>query len=87
MKLKTATNPKWANAENTMIDIEVDHPVLGVITFTSSPDDVEEHGRDLFARAVAGDFGTVADYVPPIAQAPTAAPETPEPTEGDGEPQ
>lgn len=60
-----ATNPQFVNAEKTQIDLIVTHPVFGEIPFTASPDDVEEHGRDLFARAVAGEFGPVADYVPP----------------------
>lgn len=60
-----AKNPAYVNAEQTQIDVTVTHPVFGEIPFTASPDDVEEHGRDLFARAVAGEFGPVADYVPP----------------------
>lgn len=33
--------------------------------FGASPDDVEAHGRQIYARAHAGDFGPVAPYVPP----------------------
>lgn len=58
-------NPRAANANATMIDLEIDHPVFGTIEFTASPTDVEPRGRELFARATAGDFGPVADYVPP----------------------
>lgn len=57
-----ATNPKWANAEQTLIDCTLNHPTFGPIPFTASPEDVEAHGRELFARAVAGDFGPVADF-------------------------
>jgi hypothetical protein len=60
-----AKNPKFVNAGKTLIDLIVTHPIFGEIPFTASPDDVEDHGRDLFARAVAGEFGPVADYVPP----------------------
>lgn len=63
--MMNAQNPQWANAANTLIDCEIEHPVYGVIPFTASPDDVEDHGREIFARCVAGEFGTVADYVPP----------------------
>lgn len=71
-----AKNPIFTNAGNTMIDLIVTHPHFGEIPFTASPDDVEEHGRDLFARAAAGEFGQVADYVPPPepAQPVTATP-------------
>lgn len=58
-------NPQWANAERTLIDVEIQHPVFGWIPFTASPEDVEAHGRELFAMLAAGEGGPVADYVPP----------------------
>ena len=64
-----AKNPKWANAENTLIDLEVEHPEYGWIPFTVNPDDVEAYGRQLYAEAVAGQFGPVAEYVAPVASA------------------
>jgi hypothetical protein len=33
--------------------------------FFATPTDVEAHGRELYAKAVAGDFGPVAAYLPP----------------------
>lgn len=59
-----AYNPIWANSEHTMIDIILDHPTYGEIPFTADPDDVEPHGRELFARAVAGEFGEIQEFVP-----------------------
>lgn len=53
------------NAHGT-IDLEINHPHYGWVPFTASPDDVEEHGRDLYARAVAGEFGEIAPYVAPV---------------------
>ena len=47
--------------ENGTIDMEIKHPVYGLIPFTASPDDPEEHGRLLFADAQA----TAAPYVAP----------------------
>jgi hypothetical protein len=35
--------------ENGTIDCEINHPHLGWIPFTASPDDVEEHGRAIHA--------------------------------------
>ena len=55
-------NAVWANAEQTAIDCEIEHPRLGWIPFTASSDDVEEHGREVFA---ALSKGNVAEYVPP----------------------
>lgn len=58
-----ARNPKF-NGDGT-IDLEIEHPAFGWIPFTASPGDVEAHGRDLFARATAGEFGPVAEFVAP----------------------
>lgn len=52
-------NPR-RNAHGT-IDIDIEHPVYGWIPFTASPDDVELHGRELYAQAEAGAFGIVAE--------------------------
>lgn len=60
-----ARNPAY-NAFGT-IDLEVEHPRLGWIPFTASPDDAEQLGRDLHTAALAGDFGAIAAYVAPSA--------------------
>lgn len=61
----SAANPQYANSEQTLIDMVV---VLSSfpndnLPFTASPTDSEAHGRELYARAVAGEFGLVAKYV------------------------
>lgn len=43
------------------IDLEINHPVYGWIPFGASPHDPEEFGRELYAAALAGEFGPVAD--------------------------
>lgn len=48
--------------ESGAIDCEINHPQFGWIPFTASPDDSEEHGRDLFAAITAA--GNIAPYVP-----------------------
>ena len=58
-------NPQWANAEHTLIDLEVEHSQYGWIPFTANPNDPEEYGRQLYAEAAAGQFGPIAEYVPP----------------------
>jgi hypothetical protein len=64
MQLEYAKNTVWANAEHTLIDCEINHPAYGWIPFTASPEDVEAHGRELFAALSKGD---VSEYVPPPA--------------------
>ena len=49
------------NANGT-IDMDIDHPVHGLIPFTASPGDTEERGRLLFSDAQA----TAAPYVAPL---------------------
>jgi len=65
-----AKNAIWANAAQTMIDCQVLHEVYGWIPFTATPDDIESYGREIFANAVSGKYGPVADYLPPPAPTP-----------------
>jgi hypothetical protein len=65
--LTSVTNPRWANAEQIMIDCEITTSQFGdeVMPFTASQNDVEPHGRAIFQRIVAGEFGPIAEYVAP----------------------
>lgn len=60
MKLR---NPRF-NALGS-IDGEIEHPLLGWVPFTAAAEDPEPMGRALYAAAIAGEFGPVAEYVPP----------------------
>lgn len=68
-----AANPVWANAENTAINLtlvtsdNVKAAMLvptDTIPFTASQNDIEEHGQQIFALAVAGTFGAISPYIP-----------------------
>lgn len=63
MNITSVTAPKWANSEHTLINCTITHDQFGVIPFSASPDDVEAHGREIFADALAGKFGVIAEYV------------------------
>jgi hypothetical protein len=63
MRYTNVTSPTW-NIDSTMIDCQVTFEVLGVLPFTASPNDTNAHGREIYARCIAGDFGPVAEYVP-----------------------
>lgn len=79
MQLEYAKNPRWANVEHTMIDLTIKWDVIDEeLPFTANPNDCEEHGRAIFAAAAAGQFGEVAQYVPPPSV-------TPQPTQPSGE--
>lgn len=67
MEFSTITSPQWANAEQTAIDCMVTFDHIGEpVPFTANAQDTEQHGRDIFTRAAAGEFGEVAEYVPPV---------------------
>ena len=68
--LVDARNPKWGNAEHTVIEVEAkfEHypEEWGYLPFGADPNDVEAHGVDLYNRCVAGEFGEIAEYVAPV---------------------
>ena len=67
MNLEYAKDPRWVNAEHTMIDLTIKWDRFPYeLPFTASPDDCEEHGRAIFAAAAAGQFGEVAEYAPTL---------------------
>lgn len=65
--LTSLTNPVWANAEHTKIDCLITTSQFGaeVLPFTADQNDVESHGRAIFADIVAGAYGAIAEYVAP----------------------
>jgi hypothetical protein len=66
MKLEYAKDPKWVDAEHTMIDLTIKWDRFNEeLPFSASPNDCEEHGRAIFAAAVAGEYGPITEYVPP----------------------
>jgi hypothetical protein len=65
MNIITAYNPRLTEAGD--IDLVVVFEEIGEpIPFTASVYDSEPHGRDLYNRAAASEFGPVAPYVPPV---------------------
>lgn len=66
--LTSVLNPRWANAEGNAIDCEITTSQFGdeVLPFTATDYDVEPHGRAIFADLVAGKYGPVAAYTPPV---------------------
>lgn len=66
--------PRWANADQTRIDIDVVFPHLGTdpVRYTAAQTDPGwPHSEEIFSRAAAGEFGTVSPYQsPPVVLAP-----------------
>jgi hypothetical protein len=68
MKINSAKNPQWGNTGHTVICLEVDFDDIpdAFIPFTASATYDMLYGRELFARAVNGEFGVVGEYVAPV---------------------
>ena len=64
MKIVSAKNPRRTNANG--IDLLATFQGIGEIPFHATIDDPEPHGRELYARAMQGEFGEVAPYEPPV---------------------
>lgn len=62
-----ADNLRFVDAERTKIDCEADfsHVKDGPFGFTADKNDVEPHGREIFAELISGDYGPIAEYVAP----------------------
>ena len=74
MKYTQVLNPTWANAEHTAINCDVDFDDLReeFVPFTAVASNDYDHAHEIFARCVAGDWGPVAEYIPPPPYVPTA---------------
>lgn len=60
MNLISASNPVWADSDQTLINLTVRFAEIDEdLPFTASANDPEPHGRDIHARALAGEFGTI----------------------------
>lgn len=73
LTVESAREPRW-NVERTAITLLVvfaEHAAtFGAIPFTASPEDNEAHGRELFERALALEFGPLLEpEAPALAQA------------------
>lgn len=65
----TAPAPQWMNASHTCIDLVLHVSGIGDVPFTASILDPEAFGREIFERATRGEFGPIAEFVPPLADA------------------
>lgn len=77
-EILSVRNPKWADENCTAINCLVRTNTLHQeVPFTASPSDSEAHGRETFARCLAGEFGEVAPMGPKLSKYPPSQPEPP----------
>ena len=66
MNIIEAKNPKYIAADKKIIQLEVKFGELqdmGFLPFGASENDVEAHGRELYRRALSGEFGEIGEFV------------------------
>ena len=64
-EILSVRSPQWANEDGTAINCWVKINILvQEVPFTAGPDDPEAHGRAIFARCLAGEFGEIAPMEP-----------------------
>ena len=69
LNLKYANNPKWVDQAHTSIELTVRFEEINEdLPFHATPNDTEEHGRDIFERAKDGEFGVIAEWTPPTTE-------------------
>ncbi|WP_368164317.1 tail fiber assembly protein [Aeromonas sp. R6-2] len=62
----TAANPRHLAGDEDSITLDVRFSHLEqVVEFTARRDDAERHGRELYSRAVFGEFGDITVISPP----------------------
>jgi hypothetical protein len=66
MQYNAVTDLVYADFEKTKIDCAVAFVDAGILLFTADKNDLEPHGREIFERAVAGEFGEIGEYVAPV---------------------
>lgn len=65
MTIVSAHSPKWSNQDQSSITLRAIFAELGKeVPFTASPNDPELHGREIYQRAISGEFGKVGEYQP-----------------------
>jgi hypothetical protein len=60
------TNPIYSSPDGSTIDcmLELDS-FPEPIPFTANPNDIEEHGRLIYADIISGKYGPISAYIPP----------------------
>jgi hypothetical protein len=65
LNIQSASNPVYKNEEGTAIDLQVKFAEFEqVLSFTATSYDTMPYGVELYTRALSGEFGAVAAYVP-----------------------
>lgn len=61
-------NPRYVREDNSVIEVEWAHPVLGVIPYSTKDGTGEEELQAIWDELVAGIHGPIAPYEPPVTE-------------------
>lgn len=70
LEYRDVSNPRWIDATKSGITVDLIFPHLTAIdpryetekiAFNAMPTDSYEHGREIYERALAGEFGSIAE--------------------------
>jgi hypothetical protein len=62
MKYSSVKDLKYIDSDHSLINCIVCFDELGEIPFTASRYDIENHSREIFHKAVSGEFGHILDF-------------------------
>lgn len=66
MKIEYALNPKVSGPDGSISLMVKFEEFSEELPFTATFDDVETHGVELYQRALAGEYGPIEPYIPPV---------------------
>jgi hypothetical protein len=68
IKYNDVKNCKWGNKEHTIIlcDVDFEHLDQIYVPFSADENDKYNHTKEIFAKAIAGEFGIIAEYEEPL---------------------
>lgn len=63
--IESVRNPRWSSEDGSTIDclLRTNH-LVDEVPFTASKHDCEPHGREVYERCLAGEFGEIASMEP-----------------------
>ncbi|MBU1397098.1 MAG: hypothetical protein KKE84_13295 [Gammaproteobacteria bacterium] len=71
IEILSVRNPQWASEDGSAINCRIrTNTLVEEVPFTASKHDLEPHGREIYARCLAGEFGDIAPMEPKSAREP-----------------
>lgn len=71
IEILSVRNPQWASKDGSAINCWIrTNTLVEEVPFTASKHDPEPHGREVYARCLAGEFGNIAPMEPKTAWKP-----------------